>query len=83
MTTRILPLLHFKPLPELQLEPQALQRLPSLRPGDLLTCTRGVLWVTQAGDPADYLLRAGEAFVANRGAVVVQALAAASYRLSH
>jgi hypothetical protein len=65
------------------LEPQAVERLPGLRSGDAILCRRGILWVTQEGDPEDSMLRRGEVFIASRqGLVLVQALTQASYRLS-
>jgi len=40
-----------------------------------LRCTAGELWLTRAGDPADYLLRPGETFrIAAGDDVVAQAL---------
>ena len=43
--------------------------------GGVVICTSGLLWVTQEGDPVDYLLASGEKFTANRrGAVLVEAL---------
>ena len=45
-----------------------------LRPGETMTCERGIVWLTQSGDPTDYLLRAGDRFTAqSRGRVVAQA----------
>ena len=56
------------------LRAQEIERLDGMRPGDAIICTNGVLWVTQAGDPADYLLKKGKKFVASRvGLVLVQA----------
>jgi len=70
-------------LDERRLGPQAVVRLPAMHSGDAIVCTCGILWVTQEGDPEDYVLQKGSAFVANRqGVVVVQALTKAAYRLS-
>ena len=70
-------------LNERRLEPQAVEQLPGMDCGDAIVCTAGILWVTQAGDPEDYLLQQGSAFVANsQGLVLVQALSEAAYRLS-
>jgi len=57
------------------LKAQAVERLAGVSKGDMILCTSGVLWVTQEGDPQDYMLRSGERFVADRhGVVVVQAM---------
>jgi hypothetical protein len=70
-------------LDERRLDPQAVERLPGMQPGDAIVCTCGMLWVTQEGDPEDYVLQKGSAFVAKRqGVVVVQTLTKATYRLS-
>ena len=57
------------------------ERLEGLRAGDAILCIRGNLWITQAGDPQDYLLAQGQKFVASRrGLVVVQAFTDSAYR---
>jgi hypothetical protein len=46
-----------------------------LAKGGVLRVVRGRVWVTQAGDGGDYVLCAGEWFMASRGGrVVVEAL---------
>ncbi len=70
-------------LDERCLDTQDVESLLGMRPGDAILCTCGILWVTQAGDPDDYMLRRGDVFVASRqGVVLVQALAKATYRLA-
>ncbi len=50
-------------------------RLDDFQKGSVLVCTKGVLWITQEGDPQDYLLQLGEIFVLEYpGLVLVQAL---------
>lgn len=52
-----------------------LQPVNHLHAGAAVYCRRGTLWVTQAGDAADHVLREGERFApAPTGGVVVQAL---------
>jgi hypothetical protein len=47
------------------------------QPGDRVSCTRGMLWLTQDRDPMDRVVCAGETFVIDRpGVVLVNALAA-------
>jgi hypothetical protein len=45
----------------------------------IIVCRRGVVWITQERDLADYVLRTGEAFIVTLpGPVLVQALEPAS-----
>ena len=54
---------------------QEIERLEGVNAGDTIFCANGVLWVTQEGDPEDYLLKKGEKFVAERpGLVLIQGL---------
>ncbi len=44
-----------------------------------VTCERGIVWLTQSGDPLDYILHPGQSFLPTcRGKVVVQALTQAT-----
>jgi hypothetical protein len=71
----VLPFREERPQVERCLCAQEVERLAGIREGDAIVCRHGVLWVTQEGDPEDYMLRKGERFVANRqGVVLVQAI---------
>lgn len=71
------------PLTEQRLCAQDVERLAGIDRGDAILVTQGILWVTQEGDPQDYVLSQGERFVAHRhGTVVVEALTDASLRFS-
>jgi hypothetical protein len=51
--------------------------------GRLISCREGVLWLTQAGNPGDHLIRAGEAFpIDRRGLVLISALKDSVYAVS-
>ncbi|MCE5281530.1 MAG: DUF2917 domain-containing protein [Deltaproteobacteria bacterium] len=51
--------------------------------GTVVSCGKGVLWLTQTGNPGDHLIRAGEAFsVGRRGVVLVSALEDSAYAVS-
>ena len=53
------------------------------RRGDVLSCSKGTLWITQHGDLKDYVLEAGKDFwVTKSGTVVVQALEHAQFKYS-
>jgi hypothetical protein len=67
---------------EIYLDEPQVRRFASLRPGDTLHCTQGMLWVTQEGDLKDHVVYAGEQFiVSHRGLVVVEGLNGAAVRL--
>jgi hypothetical protein len=70
-------------LPERRLCAQMVERVAGVDRGDAIAVTQGILWVTQEGDPQDYVLSKGERFVASRpGLVVVEALTDAAMRFS-
>ena len=51
--------------------------------GRVISCRKGVLWLTQAGTPGDHLIRAGEAFPIDRpGLVLISALEDSVYAVS-
>jgi hypothetical protein len=53
------------------------------RAGLLIDCCEGTAWITQAGEPADFVARAGDEFVPGpRGRVVIQAMSAVRLRVS-
>jgi hypothetical protein len=50
-------------------------RLDGNAAGRVISCRKGVLWLTQTGTPGDHLIRAGEAFSIDRpGLVLISAL---------
>ena len=58
-------------------------RLDSDVAGRVVSCRKGVLWLTQTGTPGDHLIRAGEVFAIERpGAVLISALEEALYTVS-
>lgn len=51
--------------------------------GSVISCSKGVLWLTQTGTPGDHLIRAGEAFSIDRsGLVLISALTDSVYAVS-
>jgi hypothetical protein len=71
-------------LPERRLCANDVEQLKDMQRGDAIYVTQGTLWVTQAGDPQDYVLSNGDSFIADRqGSIVVEALTDASLRFSH
>jgi hypothetical protein len=60
-----------------------LTRLDGDVAGRVISCWKGVLWLTQAGTPGDHLIRAGEAFaIDRRGLVLISALEDSVYTVS-
>jgi hypothetical protein len=57
--------------PEIDLDNAELLRLEFGQPGTRVMCTAGTLWLTQQGDPQDYLLQAGQSFTLNQGGIVL------------
>jgi len=52
------------------------------RRGSWLVSERGTIWITEPGDPTDYLLREGEGrWVASRRGIVVSAIGPAELRI--
>jgi hypothetical protein len=71
------------PVTDMQLQRRGLCRLRGRKRGAAVTCLEGALWVTQAGDPRDHVLVAGEQFAINRrGDVLVEAVREARVRVS-
>jgi hypothetical protein len=51
--------------------------------GRVVSCRKGILWLTQTGNPGDHLIRAGEAFEIDRhGVVLISALEESFYTVS-
>jgi hypothetical protein len=60
---------------EIDLEGQELLKLEFGQPGTRVLCTTGTLWLTQAGDPHDHILKTGQAFTLDQpGTILVQGL---------
>jgi hypothetical protein len=60
-----------------------LTRLDGDVAGRVISCSEGVLWLTQAGNPGDHLIRAGEAFAIDRpGLVLISSLEDSVYAVS-
>lgn len=64
---------NHRPQSERCLGDHEIEPLFSVHLGDIILCTHGVLWVTQEGDPQDYMLQKGETYVADRpGLLLIQ-----------
>ena len=71
------------PVADMRLERKGLCRVRGRKHGPAVACLEGTVWITQAGDPRDHLLTAGEVFaVSRRGAVLVEAVRDARVQVS-
>lgn len=71
------------PATDVQLQRKALYRLRGKKHGPAVTCLEGTVWITQAGDPRDIVLAAGDEFAVNRrGSVLLQAMREARVRVT-
>lgn len=59
------------PVTDIQLQRKDIARLKGEKRGPAVTCLEGAVWITQAGDPRDHILVAGEKFAVNRRGVVL------------
>jgi len=67
----------------MQLQRRGLYRLRGGKRGPAVTCLEGAVWITQAGDPRDHVLFAGEKFaIDRRGDVLVEAVREARVRFT-
>ena len=58
-------------------------RINKIKRGSRVFCDTGVLWVTQANDRHDYILRPGDAMtVTKRGRVLVEAMRDADFHIA-
>lgn len=65
----------FAPMRKIPLPKGSLFRIEGNWQGYVISCQAGVCWITQEGDPQDYLLEAGEELIIDRaGLVVVQGI---------
>lgn len=49
--------------------------------GDMISCSKGSLWITQEADPNDYVVEAGkDLWVTKSGCIVVEALKDAQFK---
>ncbi len=71
------------PVTDVKLQRKDLVRLRGRKHGQAVTCLEGALWITQAGDPRDHVLVAGDRFALNgRGAVLLEAMREARVRVT-
>lgn len=71
------------PLTTATLRPRQIWEIRGDNRWRFITCQRGGIWITQEGDPRDYVLTEGDMFLITLpGLVLVQALEAAFVELS-
>jgi hypothetical protein len=63
----------------LQLHPHSLHHLDRVEPGTTVVCEKGLLLLTQTGNPQDYTLRPGQRMVVGgHGKVLIEAVSEAA-----
>lgn len=68
---------------KIRIQRHAYRRMDGVRPGSILSCDTGVIWVTQAGDNRDYVLLPGQnMMVTKRGKVLVEAMRDANFHIA-
>lgn len=71
------------PLSTATLRPRQMWEIRGDNRWRFITCRHGEIWITQEGDPRDYVLKEGDLFLITLpGLVLVQALEPASVQLS-
>lgn len=67
---------------EVSLQEKDLYRIDEIEPLTTIVCKKGLIWLTQAGDNNDHVLKDGEKFTLNqRGVVLMEALPNAQVRI--
>jgi Protein of unknown function (DUF2917) len=67
---------------ELRLSGRGVYDMVDYRPGTVIFCKKGIVWVTQSNDVEDHVLYPGDEFVSDRrGKVIVQAMRDSAVRI--
>ena len=75
-------ILFDKPETELRLNGRGLYDIANYRPGTVIFCQKGTIWVTQTNDVKDHILNPGDEFVSDvRGRVIIQAMRDSAVRI--
>ena len=71
-----------KPETELRLNGRGLYDIANYRPGTVIFCQKGTIWVTQTNDVKDHILNPGDEFVSDvHGRVILQAMRDSAVRI--
>ena len=74
--------LTLHPKTKIRMPRYAYQRMDRVKPGSILFCDTGVLWVTQTGDHQDHVLLPGQKMiVTKRGKVLIEAMRDADFHI--
>jgi hypothetical protein len=51
--------------------------------GEMISCLNGVIWITQSGNPEDFLVCAGESFtITQKGVILIEGLVEARLKIT-
>lgn len=66
----------------ISLQPHQVQKLEKVTPGMIVTCDKGIIWLTESNDRQDYALRAGRSVVLKKkGEVLIEAVDEAEFHI--
>lgn len=86
VTETLLPLQSKRELMDVEkcLSRRSLIRMVGDHSGEKISCLSGVVWITQSGNPEDFLTCAGETFdIIQKGTVVIQGLVTAHVKITN
>ncbi|HUH98205.1 MAG TPA: DUF2917 domain-containing protein [Anaerolineales bacterium] len=68
----------------LNLQPHQVRKLVGVIPGTIISCDKGMIWLTESDDRQDYALRPGHRVVIRqRGEVLIEALNESDLHISY
>ena len=68
----------------LNLQPHQLRKLVDVIPGTMISCDKGLIWLTESDDRQDYALRPGHhVIIRKKGEVLIEALNESELHISY
>jgi hypothetical protein len=68
----------------LNLQVHQIQKLVGVIPGTIISCDKGIVWITESDNPQDYALRPGHSVVIRKkGDVLIEGVNASDLHISY
>jgi len=68
----------------LNLQPHQVQKLVGVIPGTIISCDKGIIWLTESDDRQDYALRPGHhVVIRKKGEVLIEAVNESDLHISY